>query len=221
MGVVRKFVRKCTTLPFRFGAGENYTEIDIDGSVRHFGEATVFDDVVQSVSATNLYGTPGKADYDFTNLWAVLEESGSLSTAGDCIFVNYQIPHAAIADGIFRLHMHWSQSSNTVRTISGKYRIQNNGAGGTTAWQTFSATTAYGGSGGNIFDTTDWNYGTGGNFNQITRLVDIPLTGLGVSAIIQVVVARTDANAGSDLFLLSMDGHIEKDATGSRQEYEK
>jgi hypothetical protein len=51
--------------------------------------------------------------------------------------------------------------------------------------------------------------------------VDIPLTGLGVSAIIQVVLARTDANAASDVYIYSVDGHIEKDSLGSRQEYVK
>ncbi len=203
------------------GDPTNYTQIESDGSVRHFGDATVHDDLVQPISATQMYSTPGKVDFDFTNMWAVLEESGSLSTPGDCLFVNYQIAHAAKPDSTFRLHFHWSQSSDTVRTISGKYRIQDQGAGTTTAWETFSATTEFGGTGDNVFDTSEWDYGTDGNFNQITRLVDIPLTGLGVSAIIQVVLARTDSNAASDVYIYSVDGHIEKDSLGSRQEYVK
>jgi hypothetical protein len=208
-------------LPLRVGEGKDYTLFDVDGSMRRFGEATVWDDIVQSVSATNLYGTPGKADYDFDNLWVVLEESGALATPGDCLFINYQISHAAKPDSTFRLHMHWAQSSDTVRTITGKYRVQDNGAGTTTAWTSFTATTEYGETGGNVFDTSEWDYDTDGNFNQITRLVDIPLTGLGVSAIIQVVFTRTDANATSDVYIYSVDGHIEKDDDGSRQEYIK
>ena len=207
--------------PIKIGGPVNYTQFDTDGSVRQFGAATVWDDIVQSVNATNLFGVPGKADFNFDNLWVVLQSGGALTTPGDCLFLNYQVPHATALDSLFRLHFHWSQSSNTARTISGKYRIQDQGGATVTDWESFSATTAFGEGGGNVFDTTDWDYVTDGNFNQITRLVDIPLLDHGVSAIIQVVLARTDANAASDIYVYSVDAHIEKDATGSREEYTK
>lgn len=211
------------TSPLKIGSGSNYLQVETDGSLRRYGTSTVFDDVVQSVNNSNLYDVAGKADYDFNNLWVVLQSGGVLTTLNDCLFVNYQIPHAAKPDSVFKLHFHWSQSNNNVRTISGKYRKQGqNGVGTSTAWTNFSMTTAYGTNPnqGNVFDTSSWNFGTG-NFNQITRLVDIPLSDLGLSGIIQVVFTRTDAVAASDIYIYSVDGHIEKDDDGSRQEYVK
>jgi hypothetical protein len=209
------------TEPLIIGSGDDYSQFDADGSLRHMGAATVWDDVVQSISAVNMYSTPGKVDFDFAEQWAVLQASGSLDTNGDIIFINYQLPHAARAGSLFRLHMHWSQSSATVRTIGGKYRIQDNGTGTTSAWSDFTASTAHTeAGGGSVLDVSGHDFGSG-NFNQITRLVDIDLTGLGVSAIVQLRFARTDANAGADIYLYSVDGHVEKDSGGSREEYTK
>jgi hypothetical protein len=60
-----------------------------------------------------------------------------------------------------------------------------------------------------------------GNLEQITNLVDIQLTAAGLSDIVQVRFARTDANLNSDIFVTYVDAHCELDALGSSAEYEK
>jgi hypothetical protein len=172
-----------------------------------------FEDLREVLSGKNLLGTPGTADYDFTNGWIVLQEGGDIATAGDVVLANFQLPHALKLNTTANLHLHWIQTTETSRTITGKFRIQPNGAVPITAWTDFSATCTA--AEDNVFP---WAVS---GVVQTTSLVAIDLTGFNISDIIQVRIARTDANAADDMYVLYMDMHIEVDTIGSTTEYAK
>lgn len=166
-----------------------------------------YEDLREQLNGKNLYGNPGKADFDFDNGWIVLEEGGSISTVGDVVMTNFQLPHAVKTDSTAYLHLHWVQTTETTRTITGKYRIQNNGSTPVTAWTDFTATCSDAGD-----NAIPW---AAGGIVQVTSLANIDLTDVGLSAIIQVRLARTDAAASDDMYLLYMDMHVAVDGYGS------
>ena len=194
-------------------ADGNYTAIGADGTFTLHGDATVWEDLREVLTGKNLNSVPGTADYDFDNLWVALADSGDIDVIGDVVGSNYQLPHSVKVGSTARLHLHWVQMTETSRTITGKYRIQKNGMAPATDWADFTATCTA--AEDNVFPWVE------GGLTQITRLVDIDLTDIPISSIIQVKIARTDTNAADTMFALYMDMHVEKDSMGSNDEFVK
>lgn len=196
-----------------FGNGANRTKIATDGTVTFEGTATGWEDITGNLNSASIRGSAGKADYDDAEDMVVLQPSGVLATDADVISAKYQLRHKAKAGAPLKLHIHWRQTSADTRIFSWKYRIINNGAASTLTWSEAVNVNATGAA--NAFTYVS------GNLDQITILGDIATTGLELSSIIQVKLARTDAVTGN-IYIYDIDGHVEIDsATGSSTEYTK
>jgi len=192
------------------GSGANRTKIEADGTLTFEGDATVWDDIVGSLIGKTLSSTAGKVDYNWAENSITFASGGDIDVANDVINFNVQIPHASKVDSAIDLHMHWEQVDSTAREFTIRHRVQNNGSAKTTDWTE------------NIVSTQaddKFTY-TSGTLNQISDLVQISMTGIGISAVVQFQIARTDAVAG-DIEVTFVDMHVEKDTLGSREEYVK
>ena len=125
--------------------------------------------------------------------------------------LSVQYPHGALVDGKFELHAHWKQYSTDARTLTIKHRVVSNLTVWNDAWITTVVT----------LDATN-ALGTyvSGDFAQITPLLEVDMAGESISAMIDFKIWRTDANTG-DMLVKFIDGHVEKDAMGSRERYVK
>jgi len=185
--------------------------LDSTGNLVLTGTATCWDDLREPLNGENLYSSPGKADYDWTELAVTFDPSGNIATEGDLITQCYQIPHACKTNSVMKLHLHWWQSDSTTRQFTWQYRLQNQGAAKTTSWSASIVVDT------NTNNAVDYVTGT---INQITDLGDIDTTGLGLSSMVQVKLTRTDAVAGK-LYATYLDLHYEIDSFGSNLEYIK
>jgi len=197
--------------PLYFGNGGNRCKIAADGTVTLEGSATAFRDITGDLGSWSIEGAAGKADYDLTERLILLEPSGALATEADVVAAQYQLQHDMKADVPLKLHLHWRQPNATC-TFQWKYRVINNGAASASSWTTGGTVNATGAA--NAFTYTS------GSLDQITMLGDIPTTGLGLSSIVQVKMARTDATAGN-IYIYDIDAHYEADSFGSSTEYTK
>ena len=188
----------------------NYFEIEPDGTDVKHGEATVWDDVVNSLVGKRLFSVVGKIDYDYEENAIVMQPGGAITSQDDRLIFNLQYPHASIVDGQMRLHIHWEQANTNQIDFTVQYRIQKNGQAKTTAWTTATA---------NSVSNSVFTY-VSGTLMQITELVNVDMTGAGISATVQFRLARTDVTTGNILATF-VDAHVEKDMDGSRQPFVK
>ena len=199
--------------PLYIGNGTNRTKIDTDGTITLEGGAVVYDDIQGVVNGANLYTVAGKADFDFDEQCVVLQSGGSITTNGDIVDMTLQLRHNAKLDAPISIHLHWEQTSTTTIQFTYKYRVQRNGQPKTTAWSSnVVVNTSTGGV--NVFPYIS------GTLNQISNLGDIPLTGAGLSTVLQIKLARTDSNGGN-INVTFIDGHYQIDALGSNEQFEK
>ena len=197
-----------------FGQGADKTKIESDGTIKMEGQATVWDDIQHVLIGQKLYSTSGKIDYDWDENAIKFQSGGSITNLADRLAFSIQYPHAAKTNGDFRLHIHWEQDdsyANKPIQFTIKYRVQSNGSAKTDSWQTA------------IVECSDTNnvfkYGSG-TLNQITKLVNVDMTGASISAVVDVIIARTDSSTG-DILGKFIDFHYEKTTLGSRTEYTK
>ena len=193
------------------GSESNATEIETDGTMEAKGDATCWDDLVGSLVARRLESTSGKLQYNYDNSSITMESGGNISNTSDRLIFNNQIPHAWKADSSGNLHIHWEQVDATDREFTVQYRVQGNGDAKTTTWTTAVVTANA--------TTNTYTY-VSGTMNQITRLVDVDLTGMGISDTMQFRLARTDS-VDDDIEATFVDIHIERNTMGSRQEFTK
>jgi len=213
--VCRKLVRNLLSgqsllTGIKIGTVANYFEVEADGTWVNRGDSTTWDDLVTSLIGLRLHSVAGKVDYNYDENGITFNPGGVIGTANDRVIFNMQYPHACVVDGEVRLHIHWEQPDATEREFTVQYRIQDNGSAKETSWATVVR---------NSSDDSAFTY-VSGTLNQITKLCEIDMTGLGISSTIQFRLARTDSETG-DILGTFVDAHVERDTHGSRQEYVK
>lgn len=189
----------------------NYTEIESDGTIVAKGNATVWDDVVTALIGRRLYSTTGKLDFDWDENAVKFQPGGLITDRNDRLLLNYQYMHGAKSNGEMRLHAHWEQTSTDKIVFTVQYRIQSNGQAKTTDWTTVTA---------NSDDNNVYDYPGSGTFNNIIELAHIDMTGAGISATVDLRIARTDTTA-DNILVKFIDVHQELDTNGSHSEYVK
>lgn len=152
----------------------------------------------------------GSINYNYTDSGLNFGPNGNINSINDLVIMPVQLPHETKLDSIAKLHIHWEQPDSTNRQFTIKYRIQQNGQPKTTDWQTVVSDS-------NTNSAFEYVSGT---INQVTRLADIDLTGVGISSIIQIQLTRTDSNAG-DILGTFIDLHCRIDGFGSKGEWSK
>lgn len=193
-----------------YEAGD-YSHISQTGELRYHGAATVWDDIVGNLIGRTLFSTAGTLDYNFGENAIVMQRNGNIASSSDRLIFNFQKPHGTKQASEMRLHIHWQQpdARNYIWTV--QYRIQDNFTTATTAWQTVTSES-------NINNARP--YPGSGVFNQITKLINVDMSNVGISSTVEFRVCRTDANT-SDILVKFVDAHIEWDGQGSEEEYEK
>ena len=188
----------------------NYFEVEPDGTDVKHGDATVWDDIVNSLVGRRLYSNTGTIDYDYEENAIKMQNDGDINDRNDRVIFDLQYPHAATADGKMNLHVHWHQINTDKIEFTVQYRIQKNGQAKTAPWIEVIS---------NSDDNSVFPY-VSGIFNQITELASVDMTGAGISATVQFRFTRSDSTA-SDILATFVDAHVERDMGGSRQEYVK
>jgi len=189
------------------GAGANRRKIDASGTVKLEGGATYWDDIAGPLSGAKLGSAAGSAAYNYNENSVEFAANGSITNANDRVFMSVQLPHGVKPDSLMKFHMHWEQTDAVVRTMTLRYRIQDNSEAKVTAWTTVAVDT----------DDSIYTY-VSGTINNILPIVAIDLTGVGLSAVVQLQFTRTDGGTGV-LAATSLDAHVERDQEGSDQEY--
>ena len=182
--------------------------LGLDGSRKPILDPGQWDDVANSLVAQRLESVVGKLRYNYDNNSITMQSGGLITNTNDRLIFNQQYPHAAEEDGEMRLHIHWEQVDSTSREFTIEYRTQINGEAKNTVWTQV------------IVDSNTNNVlpYVSGTINQITELVAVDMTGVGISATTQFRLARTDIVAG-DIEATFVDSHIKRDMIGSRAEY--
>lgn len=199
------------TSNLNLGNGNNRTVVEVDGTMKWEGNATIWDDTPNALIGKNLASIVGTLDYNYDEACITAQPGGDITNSADRVILSFQTSHSAKNEGAHKLHVHWEQPDSTERAFTYQYRVQGNGMAKETTWSSPVTVTS---TVGNAFAYTS------GTLNQITVLGDIPTTGKGLSAIVQVRLTRSDSNSGN-ICITSVDSHYEKDTVGSRQEYVK
>lgn len=202
--------RAITNNQFGDTAGGNYSEFESNGTLVFHGTATVWNDISSSLIGRRLFSTTGTVDYDYDENAIVFSQGGSITSQDDRIGFSLQLPHGAMlgAGRNLKFHVHWVQENTTDMEFTVRYRVQANGAATTATWTTATASTNT----NNVFTYTS------GSLNQITPLVDIPLTAATISSVVEIQFTRTDSNGGT-LAAKFADCHVEIEKVGSDNEF--
>ena len=192
------------------GGVTNYSEFEYDGNLTFHGDATVWDDIQTSLIGRRLSSTSGGVGYNYAENTITFSPNGDETDINKSVGFNIQLSHKTKVDSILRLHVHFEQPDSSTYEFTAEYRIQNNGSLKTTGWTTISADS----SSDNTFPYVS------GTLNQIISFENIDLTGFGLSSVVQIHLARTDA-VGGDIEVTFADCHFKIDTIGSRLEFAK
>lgn len=197
---------------FVFGSETDYMEIEADGSINLYGDATMFDDLLGDITQVKSQGS----GVSLNNTESSLEYTAT-ANLNDYSVINYQVPHGwKVGSDVFP-HLHFWQDNDNAPNFLLRYRWQINSGAKTTSWTDYKCNTL-------VFEYTS------GTLNQIAHGGGItPPEGAGLSDILQIRIFRDTGNtstvfAGADPYtgavgITSADVHIEKNRLGSRQEY--
>jgi len=212
MATIQSIMAEAGKIPIaKIGGVDDHLEIESDGSYFLRGNSTMWDDLVGSLVARRLESTSGRLQYNYSENSIVMQDNGSISSNTDRLIFNHQKPHGAKTASSFHLHIHWEQTEVAAIEFTLQYRIQENGAAKETTWTEVVVSSGD----GNKFPYTS------GTLNQITELIELDWSGAGISATVQFRLARTDDVGLNDIDATFVDGHVERDNIGSRQEYIK
>lgn len=198
----------------------NYSHIQVDGTIRAFGEASCWRDELQSLISSAALVTPAN-DIIRNPAEGSITFKTSARYPTDYLVTNHQLNHDWIPGTVIDPHLHWWQISANLPNWLIEWRWQKQLQDKTTAW-----TQA----------VVNQNVGAwiSNPFNQITDILNgiTPPVGYGqVSDIVQFKIYRDVTNVSglfagadpeaSDIDVINFDTHIEIDQLGSSQEYVK
>lgn len=194
----------------------NYTEFQHDGSIKMYGDATIYRDELQSLIEQKLESPSSDIQQDVTEGSLVFKTSATLI---DYVIMNVQLNHDwELLSTIFP-HIHWWQISSNIPNWLIQYRWQISSQLKTTSWTSLKYSS----------NTVSYSSGT---LNQNTIFSSLtPPVGANISDIVQFRIIRDTNNdstlftgldpESSDIHAINFDVHIKCDTLGSRQLYIK
>lgn len=196
--------------PMIFGdyRGGNYSLIMPDGSIRHYGDATGWDDLCAPATAINPPGAASDPDWDTTNIGWLFDDAST-----EVLHIVMQMPHSWEEGSMIYPHVHWMPPSSDTGSVLWRmeYRWTNVGDQEIGAFTTLDVLDA----------------GSGNNYeHQIAAFAGISGTGKTLSSIISIKLSRIGGDASDtfvgDALFKEFDIHYQTDTpAGSEEEYVK
>lgn len=172
-------------------------------------------DQIRDMQKLRLSGAVGTVAVNYAENAVTFSNGGVLGDLEDMVGTNFELEHGEyFGDGAYtNIHIHWWQDDVQSYQISYRYRIQDNNTAKTTTWTTGNATI------GNNGDADAFTHPDDGTvLNQISSIVNIDISSLGLSDTIQFQMTRSDAVAGDwDAYVL--DRHWKDASNGSDNEF--
>lgn len=187
----------------KFGTETNYIELETDGTLRKYGNATEYDDIVFEMTPARL-GALSKPDWDTTNLGFLFPQNDTT----EYVDIIVQLSHRWKEGSTIYPHVHVRQAANTQAVFKMDYRWYNLGQAIPEATQTYTM---------NQYAVTY----SSGTISQIVKGAGISGTGKTISSLLKLRLYRDDNAYTGDILVDQFDVHIEIDGLGSRQEYSK
>lgn len=197
----------------KIGSETDYLEIEADGTLQFYGNATVWDDVKFDSLTLNRTGNGISL-----NLPEMTIDYLATADINDYMVAAPQLPHSKKQGAVIKPHIHFQQDRNFVPNFALVYRWQKNDALKTTVWTAIKC------------NTLAFTYPGSGTFNQIasTAAGITPPEGENISDIIQFKIIRDTTNQlglnyttdpyNAVVAVLSFDVHVEINSLGSRTE---
>lgn len=151
-------------------------------------------------------GVTDKPDFDYTNVGLLFPQNDNTEKT----YAIAQLPHAWKEGTIIHPHIHYIQDEAEIPVFKLDYRIYNNGD---TVPDFTTLSTANGN--GPVFSYTS------GTILQIMGFPAIDMSGIRISAIMDIIVYRDDNVVTGDVLGKEFDIHYQIDSNGSRHEYIK
>jgi hypothetical protein len=195
----------------RFGGLSDYTEFEVDGTIKFVGDATTWDDIRVPLSATRV-GAAQIPDFSqvadngsgSVGVYAFIFPDSTLKQ----VFFALQLPHSYKLGSDLHPHIHWMPQTTNTGTVNWEIEYSIISINGTLPNTTLVALPD---DGAGVVNT-----------HQLAENADISGTGLGLSSMLLGRLSR-NGGAGADDFvgdaaLLEFDLHFEQDTVGSREE---
>ena len=200
----------------------NYTEIESDGTLRFYGGATTWDDLLFPLTGQKIDVASGRINYDYFN--GTVNFNANARYPEEPVGFAVQIKHKWKEGSVVRPHIHWLQQHATeIPNWLLGYKISKKNTARTIETD-FSNHTFL------LISEHRYTYASG-VLNQISHFTPITLTGVEISDMVHFVLFRDTGNvstlfAGADPSALGehideFDVHIEIDSIGSNEEYVK
>lgn len=187
--------------------GENNQYIGRGKLFYIFGEG-VWVDTKFTATSVNAIGATGVPDFNTTEIGWNFDKGVT-----EAIYIAHEMDHDWKEGSEVHPHIHWVQASIGTVAWQLSYKVYDNLGSNIPA--AFTVVTAI---------TPIASY-SGGTVSQINAFPIINMTGLTVSAMIKMIVARVGGSTldtyNQDAILDSFDLHWKKDAGGSVEEYDK
>jgi len=192
----------------------NYTEVMVDGTIRQYGEATEYDDMLCQAIGNGIDTSTGRLSYDYTE--GTIDYATNARYTDEPVFFAFQMSHRQKDSSNVFFHIHWLQDAAGSPNWLLRYRTVANG----------SAASAY----TNVALVSNLFTYTAGTILQITTFGSIQAAP-GVSNCVDCILYRDSANAsglfaGADTYpnagkVKFADLHFQVDSLGSNTEYSK
>ena len=199
----------------KVGGGSDYTEIESDGTVAHYGNATIWDDKMAGSGVFQFRGLADPAKGDWT-VDGVTYMTYAFNQS-DEVFFPIQIPHSYREGSDIYAHLHWTPrdkgATESGHTVAWKLQY---------TWANIDGTFST----SNTVDLTDTCDGTDDK-HQMTPDVLVSGTGKEISSMVMCRLYRDTGDTWSGTgasgapAILEFDFHFEKNTEGSRQRLSK
>jgi hypothetical protein len=201
----------------------NYTEIEDDGTIISYGEATCWDDLSQAIIAARLDIASGRLNYDYFNGGVTFNSNARYPE--EPVVIPIQARHKMLygAGAVLRPHIHWMQEQAAVPNFMLGYKLSNYGDTTTKEvdWSNYTFS---------VLQSHAFTY-SASVLLQISAFTEIDISSLNISGSIDFVLFRDTGNVSTlfagadpvatDVTVKYSDSHAKFNMFGSREEYVK
>jgi len=202
----------------QFGSASNYSEFELDGTMKMNGDATTWDDIQVSISNIRVPASnaPTERLYDHGIAGGVTFPVLGFAV-DDYIYFDIQTSHSMKLNTVLDNHIHFTLPNTTDIGDLFQFQLDVIAAGIDGQWAAPSGTP---------FTAEHTVAANDDTYHRLLGIADIPASNTTVSSIYKCKLTRIDASVpaseyASEVYLQFSDSHYEKDTVGSRTEFTK